>query len=233
MAKNTLLTFLGVTAISALLSSCGPNNVKQAPTPYQGTYAPLSEFNDDVVLVACDNENEYNGVLESLHDRNSLRGESFKFSYNQRDNYLKVTVPNRLGEREMENSYIHIVKKENLDEVKDLMAEKGIKYDIVQLRGHQYSPMETLYEMTSSMAKEKAIFVFGGCNSYDLARYYSSENRPAIGGDGEQETFRNTYYLVRLIDLIGRSDISTWNDLYNQLDSDSDVFDVFHMPGKH
>jgi len=194
-------------------------------------YAPLSQFNDEITLIACDDSNEFNGVMETLHNRDNLRQKQFKMTFTDRDNYVKVTIPNRAKDGSITKSYLHIVKKDYLDDVLETMREKGIKYDILQMRGHQYGPMEELYDIIKDSANDHALFIFGGCNSYDIAEKYSTKNKPAIGGEGMQEASRNTYYLLRIIDLMNSDKgIRTWNDLSEELNKDDSSFSAFYFP---
>ena len=199
-------------------------------THFQGNFESLDNFNDDVILIACYDNKEYQGVLETLHSRNRLRSLRGKMSFTDREGYKKVKVPNRQKDGTISNSYIHIVKKNNLPQILDKMEEKNIKYDIVQMRGHQHKPMRELYSMTQDCTKDNAIYFFGGCNSYNLASKKSSSKKPAIGGPGTQESARNTFYLLKMIDFIDTEGINSWNDLRSELNESDSQFRNFYFP---
>jgi hypothetical protein len=239
---QSIILGMGVVALSSL-NSCQHSeekltnynqqrNQNTTTTNYNPIKKPvkdISHFSDDNILIVCENKTEYDGVVQTLHTRNNLRAKNYKMSFTPRDDYMKVTMPNKEGEV-IKNSYIHVVTKDKATDHVFKMRQQNIHYDIIQLRGHD-KQMKGLYNLTKTAGDNRnTIFFFGGCNSYNFAKEKEEENRATIGGQGMQESSRNTFYLVRLIDEMGTADVNSWATLNNKLNESDSKFNQFYFP---
>ncbi len=218
-----ILTLAAILAAPIALPKLHWNNIMYNFRP--STANSISEFNDDVILVACANTGEYSYVIQSLKDKNNLRSKKFKLQFTKKNNYLKISVPN-LENGSIKTSYMHVVNKPHLESVLNEMSRKNITYDIVQMRGHT-DHMRELYELTKNCASSHAIYFFGGCNSRRIAKEYETPDRVMIGGSGKQETYRNTSYLLKLTDLIGTDKATSWAKLHKAVKTSDRSFNHY------
>jgi hypothetical protein len=226
------LTKLVLAASLSSMVACGVDNEKPREP------LPLSEFDNHLTLVVCDNPQEYKQAVGDfrLHEKEY----DLKVQSRPAKNdifYTKVTVKQPDARN---NDFMHIVEKSNLPRLDSLArADNWEKYDFVQYRGHDKTmvPLHNLItKQYNHLLNDNNAIWFGGCTSYDLAQKITGGNKVAIGVDGVGKTPANNERIITYIRSFekiknDRPDSLGWNRLSETM-TKSTSYNFYFYPGK-